>query len=234
MKLFGSRHHSLLALAYRRERERQRTGKEIYKDGVNQRASLKQNQLTDVFKQIFGEKVEIKSPALCKKNLWFSGLEYVDNITLSYFSKNSLFTRIFELITQTTLDSINTGAKSTLPLENIEIGIKFLGSLHTEKVVFTVISGGEKAEDLARKLNEVDLIKNRIIYLEALDVRLTYEYTAQKWIIGLATGKGSVVWSLIPPVHMLIRFTKTDAARLVEFFQLTAFEIRKFETALCL
>jgi hypothetical protein len=98
-----------------------------------------------------------------------------------------------------------------------------------KSVSFVARSTGLEAAELTARLNTANLPNDKLLALEALDFRLGLDVTSGDWTISLATGKGSAVWSLFPPMIMFVDFSKSDAMRLIELFRLVCFEIKRFE-----
>ena len=205
--------------------------KKKFVDGVNQRADRKQDDVVNVFKDILGETCTVDKIDLCHKVLNFEHQNMLKYIDISYYTTNSVFARIFDLILTT---QINSSCPELLSDErdNIAIGVDFKGSLRISGMSLIPVKKSIVASKLAEVLNTVSLINDRTLYMEATDIRVEYDVTQKKWIIGMATGKGSTVWSMMPPVVMLIKFTALDAIRTIELFQLIIHEIKKFEANL--
>lgn len=214
-------------MARKRDFLRAAKNKDVFRDGVNQRASIKQMLVAETISGAAPCDVQIIQPSLCKKNLVFDKLDYVDVLKLSYYSKNNLFSRIFDLIAQTTFQSTMQGGRKHE--KDIRIGIAFEGRLKIKSASFFCRQGDANIEGLISRLNDLDLIKERILSLEVTDVKINYDHRAQSWTLGLATGKGSTLWNLFPPLMMLVNFSKQDAIHLLELFQLMTHEIMKWE-----
>lgn len=219
-----SRNTSLIVLADERKRAREKAGKTVWKDGVNQRANIKQREVCSKFNNVLDENCNITEVDLCEKNIDLTGVDHIDRINVYYYSKNSFFARVFDLILQTSYHSKKRNIKN-----EIELAIEFQGNFKIKDANFITRKGSALGSELAEKLNEVSLIKERILKLEAIDIRLQYDPKTYEWKIGLATGKGSTVWSLLPPLMMLVNFSDSDTIKVIELFQLIICEIMEFE-----
>lgn len=203
---------------------RQAKNKHVFQDGVNQRADIKQREITKTISQIAPCSVDTVELDLCHKTLLFHGLPNIQQLDISYFTKNTLFARIFELIVDMRLPCPDDPA----PEENIQLGIRQTGGMRARQAYFMALTKCACAQQLAEHLNKIPLILDRILYLEALDVKISYDAATQEWLISLATGKGSVVWMLFPPVVQLVPFSSVDAVKLIELYQLIASEVKRF------
>lgn len=226
MNLIRTNRNTLLDLASKNCEVRSLKHKKTFKDGVNQRASIKQRQLVDAIAKVAKCNTQIIEPDLCKKELYFDDFPYINSIRVSYFTKNNLFSRIFELIMESSFKAVIENRFET----DIELGISYKGRLKVSDVSFTALSQNDSALCFAERLNQIDLIAKRVLHLEALDLKIRYSASSSTWTVGLATGKGSTVWTLFPPLLMLVPFTEADAMRLLELYQLIIYEIKQFES----
>lgn len=215
---------TLIDLAHEKTLARNAKNKRMFQDGVNQRANIKQREITKVITQIAPCCVNTVELDLCHKKLQFENLPNIQQLDISYFTKNTLFARIFELIVDM---RIPCGVKQA-PNENIQLNIRQTGGIRTKQASFVPLTEYGSAKHLAARLNHIPLIWDRILHLEALDMKINYDIATKEWAISLATGKGSVVWMLFPPVVQLVPFSPTDAVKLIELYQLIASEVRCF------
>jgi hypothetical protein len=160
----------------------------------------------------------------------FTDSDPICELNLSYYSKNSLFARVFDLVAETGFSAVRHGEYGIAG--DLNVGIRYSGGLKIRDAAFDARSSGAETLDLVSRLNDVGLVRERILSLEATDVRINYDSVRQHWKIGMATGKGSAVWSLLPPVLMLIQFTETDAIKMLELFRLLVHTIKQFERRL--
>jgi hypothetical protein len=226
LNILESENNSLIDMARGVERRRLARGKPIFKDGVNQRASLKQREVCEIISDALPGQCAIYEPELCRKRLVFDGIDYLESIDISYYSKNSLFARVFDLVAES---SFPAGEILLPDGEEIDIGVSFTGGLKIKSAVFKARLAGRIAAETAERLNAVSLLNDKLLALEAVDFRISLERASGNWTIGMATGKGSTVWSLFPPMLMLVDFSKSDAMRLIELFKIAALEIKRFE-----
>lgn len=222
MNLIRTNSGTLLDIAEKNRDKRALKDKRAIKDGINQRANIKQRQLVDVIAQVADCQTKIVEADLCKKEIFFDGLPYIDSFRISYFTKNNLFSRIFELIIESSFTSENTFET------DMELGISYQGRINASEVNFIPLSQNEAALHLAKRLNQIDLISKRILHLQAVDLKIRFSLSSNTWTIGFATGKGSTVWALFPPMLMLVPFTEVDAIKLLELYQLIIYEIKQF------
>lgn len=220
-----TRKHSLVSMATDRQAFRQASGKQVFRDGINQRATIKLKNVCQSFVDAVGGEAEIEDVDLLQKKLYFKNLDYVDHLKLFYYSKNSLFARVFDLI----VEARYTNERAVLN-HDMEIAVKQKGTMKNKEIQFISLDKTEDGKHLAALLNKRDLIKDRILHIEALDFKIKYMANRSEWMIGLGTARGSTVWSLIPPVLMLIEISRTDAIKVMELFQLSIAEIANFNT----
>lgn len=216
---------TLLDLANDRSTAREKKNKKVFKDGVNQRADIKQDLAIENIVAIAGCDVEITKYDLCKKLLQFERLPLLKDLKISYYTRNNLFSRIFDFLAETSF-ATSSDADISVPME---IGLKYQGNLKTKGLTFIPLTRDDVTEKLAAQLNSVELLKDRVRYLQLLDYRIKYDPEAKKWYVGVATGKGSAVWMLFPPLVMLTPLSQQDAIKLIELFQLTIKEVSSFE-----
>lgn len=203
---------------------RKSKNKRIFQDGVNQRADIKQQEIVKAITQVAPCKVNTIELDLCRKELNFEALPNIPQLNISYFTKNTLFARIFELI----IDMRFQATAGSAPKEQIELSVKHTGDIRTKYAHFIPLTDCDCAQRLADQLNSVSLILERILHLEALDVKVAYDSVTRDWLISLATGKGSVVWMLFPPLVQLVPFSTMDAIKLIELYQLLVHELKNF------
>lgn len=217
---------TLLDLYYDKSSRKNIKGKRTFKDGVNQRADIKQDLVITSILNVVDNKAQVIKNDLCFKQIVFSDLNMIDTLNISYYTRNNLFSRIFDLIIESTLIYEKTDSTK----DNIEITIKYNGKLKASDVTFEAVSNNPDTLLLAKRLNMVSIIKDRIFYLELLDFKLKYNQKSKTWYIGLATGKGSSIWMLFPPTVMLTPFNQLDAIKMLELFQLVKKEIILFNS----
>ena len=218
---------TLIDLSAEKEKRRREKNKRVFKDGVNQRANIKQREVVQSIKSVVPCAVQVEEPDLGKKVLIFDKLTNLERLTLTYFCKNNLFARIFDLVAEAVYEpNVNHGIK-----DDIEIGMTYLGSATIKDCAFTIISGSDSADKLLGQLNANKLLKKRVLHLQVLDLKIKYNGASGRWDLGIATGKGSVVWMLFPPLVQLTPLDETDAIKLIELFQLLTGEIKSFYTA---
>jgi hypothetical protein len=228
MNMLETRNNSLIDMARRNEERRNAKNKSVFKDGVNQRASIKQMNVCRVISKVIPSGCSISEQGLCKKRMVFEDTACMPALQLSYYSKNSLFARVFDLVIEAAFYADAVGAE--LLGEDMDIGIRYTGGLKIKDAFFDARIENRTARALIERLNGIEPIKRRILCLETTDVRLNYNCDSKQWKLALSTCKGSTVWSLMPPVLMLIDFTETDAMRLVELFQLLTHTVKTFRT----
>ncbi len=218
------RKKSIIDMSAERESKRIRKGKNIFKDGVNQRASIKQREIVKTIEQVMPGKVTMEELDLGRKHLTFEGVSHIDHLDLIYYTKNNLYSRIFELVAEMRF----CAGKNAGVDENIQIGMKYEGVMVVKDITFIPLNDNDKSLKLSEELNNNNLLKDRILHLQALDFRITYDGEKGEWGISLVTGKGSVVWMLFPPVVQLTPLDKVDAVKMIEAFQLAVSELKLF------
>ena len=221
----SKRGKTLLDLSTSRNEAREKKNKKVFVDGVNQRANIKQDLVIDnIVAAVGDEKVEVTKIDLCKKHLHFNDLTMLDDLKISYYTRNNLFSRIFDFIAEATIDtSENKFTKA------VEIGLKYEGILRKKEIVFIPIINNDVSIKLAECLNSLTLLKERVRHLELLDYRVKFDPGPNQWYIGIGTGKGSCVWMLFPPAVLLTPLDQQDAIKLIELFQLTSKALITFE-----
>lgn len=217
---------TLIELSEEKEFLRNQKGKNIFKDGVNQRADIKQNEVVQSIEKVVPCAIKTESIDLGRKKITFESLANISELSLTYFTKNNLYTRIFELLVGMSFPS-----ESDISC-NLSLKIHYTGNIKISNVFFEGTYHNPLEQKLAEQLNQVSLIKDRVLCLQALDLMVKYDTSSQKWDLGVATGKGSVVWTLFPPVLQLTPLDCTDAIKLIELFQLLVAEIKSFEQAI--
>lgn len=228
MNIIETKNNTLIDMARKQASQRAAKNKHIFKDGVNQRASIKQKIVCDTIAKVTPCKTEILEPSLCKKIMKFENLDYIKDLKLTYYSKNNLFTRIFDFIAESTFPSASAFAS------DIRIGITYDGKIKMKGVSFIPGTHGQAAAELSKRLNDIPMISQRILNLESTDIKITYSCKTNNWSVGFASGKGSTIWSLFPPLVMLTPFTPQDAVHLLELFQLITHTIKGYEQEILL
>ncbi len=215
---------TLLDLSLDRAASKESRGKKAFRDGVNQRADIKQGQVVDMICKVVDGKADVIKKDLCSRRIIFKDLKLVDSLDISYHTRNNLFSRIFDLVIETEISADET---IDIP-ENIEIRTKYNGAIKITDLDFMPMTQNPSAVALAERLNSIKIIKDRIFHLELIDFKLRYETHKHCWYVGIATGKGSSVWMLFPPAVMLTPFKEADSIKMLELFQLIRKEITLF------
>lgn len=204
-----------------------------FPERINKRANGKQALVADTFRKVLGEDVDIREIALCKKELTFPSLKHLDNLFINYHLTNTLIAKVFDLIVKTHISSNCTQDSSCADSQQKErIHASFSGGIKIANVSLTSTSGSPIVKELVQRLNDNDLFKSRLLFLEATDFRIVHDTSHGQWDIELVTGKGSTAWCLFPPATMYIPLTEGDAMRMIELFQIVIYEIRNLEKSM--
>lgn len=224
--LIETRKNSLVVMAEEKFKSNSKKNKKIWKDGVNQRANEKLLMVSETIKAVVEDNVEIKNNENSFETIMtFSEEKHINEMKMYYYSRNTLFARVFDLIFKSEIKAF----KETGVEENLDIGIKFKGGVKFKDVEFVNFNNKQEEMELTDYLNGIDIIKRKILKLEIFDFRIKYNCTHRSWTILLGMGKGSTVWSLFPPVLMMVDFTKLDAIRTIELFRLVLVALKAFE-----
>lgn len=221
---------SLIDINNIQEMKAARNNKKITTDGLNQRAGIKQKKVVEAISKALTVECSVNELDLCKKEICFEKQNNLSYFSINYHSTKVLvLSRVYDLIVKTSVPSLCTDRIEGWHDKKITIGALFTGGLKANRVSFKALCDNKMAELLAQRLSKVDLLCKRVLFLEALDLRLEYSQQKKEWEIGLATPKGSVVWNLLPPIMTFTKFTEIDAIKLVELFQLVIAEVYDME-----
>ena len=145
---------TLLDLSLDRTGRKESLGKKTFRDGVNQRADIKQGQVVDMICKVVNGKADVIKKDLCSRRIIFKDLKLVDSLDISYHTRNNLFSRIFDLVIETEISADET---IDIP-ENIEIRIKYNGAVKTTDLDFITVTRNPSAISLAERLNSIKIL----------------------------------------------------------------------------
>jgi len=183
---------------------------------LNSRANYRLQMLGKLFNDVLDEKIQKMNKKELSLTLELKEPEYISEIELKYSLQNRFFSRIYDLIIESTL-SFQEGEETLITL-NYKGFNKITGAYFDEK------TGNEQGKRIAQKLNYPQILDKFLEFnFPRFDIR--YSPTSKTWNIKATSIIGSTTWILIPPIFQTIKPTSKECLQILKLFELVAYVI---------
>ena len=178
---------------------------------LNKRANSKLNYVEGIFADSLKDHWEMVEDGFLYKKIALKDLNYLRELKLSYYLQNRFFARTYDLRFEFDIPIARK--------EKAEFELSYSGKTQIKGAKFKMIAGEENDTGLFEKLNN-NLICDRLLKLDFLDLKIKYSTHDGAWKICAESIIGSATWNFVPPMFQVIKPTPQECILTIELFQL--------------
>lgn len=206
-----------------KRRERVRNADRARQSFVTRRAEIKLGALAELFRSAAGEHWTRTVAGVLRRELFFTGLPYLDTLGLIYNWENRFLSVNYNLqmVSRVSADSARFREVGTcrFTLRCAQSGLK-----GPRRYTWQCQQWGDSEEAKRAYLERLStpLLTDRLNALDIMEMELRHDGGSGCWQISCESLIGSSTWLLIPPVLSMITPKREECVKFMELFQLAA------------